>query len=65
MVYFHNKNSDVTRAGYIFRLWDSETIDIIFFADIADYSKLGVQVTQISMITMLQSLTEIKPKSAH
>ena len=40
-VYFYNQSADITRAGYIFRLWDNETIDIIFFADTADDSKFG------------------------
>ena len=40
-VYFYNETSDVTRAGYIIRLWDNETIDITFFADTADNSKFG------------------------
>ena len=40
-VYFYNQSADITRAGYISRLWDNETIDIIFFADTADDSKFG------------------------
>ena len=40
-VYFYNETGDVTRAGYILRLWDNETIDLTFFADTADDSKLG------------------------
>jgi len=40
-VYFLNETSDVTRAGYIIRLWKNETIDLTFFAYTADDSKLG------------------------
>ena len=40
-VYFYNKSSDVARAGYIFRLWNNETIDTTFFTDTADDSKFG------------------------
>lgn len=40
-MYFHNKSSDVTHAGYISRLWNNETVDIIFFAVTADDSKFG------------------------
>jgi len=40
-VYFYNETAEVTRAGYILRLWNNETIDITFFADTADDSKLG------------------------
>ena len=40
-VYFYNETGDVTRAGYILRLWDNETIDITLFAETVDNSKLG------------------------
>ena len=40
-VYFYNQSADITRAGYIFRLRDNETIDLTFFADTADDSKFG------------------------
>ena len=41
MVYFYNETSDVTRAGYILRLWNNESIDITLFADSSDNSELG------------------------
>lgn len=40
-VYFYNESADITRAGYILRLWNNETTEITLFADSIDNSQLG------------------------
>jgi len=57
MIYFHNISANVTRAGYIFRLWGNETIDITLFADTLNDSKLGRSQYMLKFVEPPESIS--------